>query len=49
MNKLVPVAPALSVSRLRMHLFDVMNMRRFSRETQRNSSVGGKRPFSPFV
>jgi integrase/recombinase XerD len=36
MNELVPVAPAQSVSPLRQRLIDDMNMRHFSRETQRN-------------
>src|SRR5690606_17995178 len=36
MNELVPVVPAEPVSPLRQRLIDDMNMRHFSRETQRN-------------
>jgi integrase/recombinase XerD len=36
MNELVPVGPVASVSPLRQRLIDDMNMRHFSRETQRN-------------
>ncbi|WP_170003090.1 tyrosine-type recombinase/integrase [Pseudopontixanthobacter vadosimaris] len=36
MNELIPVAPAAPVSPLRQRLIDDMNMRHFSRETQRN-------------
>ena len=36
MNELVPVMPAAPVSPLRQRLIDDMNMRHFSRETQRN-------------
>ena len=36
MNELVPVATAEPVSPLRQRLIDDMNMRHFSRETQRN-------------
>jgi len=36
MNELVPVAPAAPISPLRQRLMDDMNMRHFSRETQRN-------------
>lgn len=36
MNELVPFAHAAPVSRLRQRLIDDMNMRHFSRETQRN-------------
>ena len=36
MNELIPVAPAAPLSPLRQCLIDDMNMRHFSRETQRN-------------
>jgi len=36
MNELVPVALAAPISPLRQRLIDDMNMRHFSRETQRN-------------
>tara|TARA_R110002072_G_scaffold22383_1_gene78021 strand:- start:6627 stop:6857 length:231 start_codon:yes stop_codon:yes gene_type:complete len=36
MNELIPVAPAAPLSPLRQRLIDDMNMRHFSRETQRN-------------